>query len=150
MKERTSVDLRKFNAFLRKNQRIDFKETDLQNQTVVEGFEWNCTEEEKKNMLVHVKGYQRLLRVLPEDEKGLDVDKIAKEFLKMQIHSAVQIADMGKKEFLKKIKNLFKEKETLAEQIFQRALAIRKVLVLKYLNHMQQLEPHTKATGIHL
>ncbi len=150
MEERSTVDLRKFNAFLKKNKGVDFKSVDLLNNTITDGFIWNYSEEEKNIMLNHLRGYQRLLKVLPENYEGLDVDKTAKELLKIGIHSAVQIADMGKKEFIRKVKKIVKKNEELPLTIFKRAEGIKKILVLKYVDHIQKSEPHTNAKGLHI
>lgn len=151
MENSTNVDLAGLNAFLHENESVDFRTADLNHPSSIEAFQWDSVvEEEKENLVNQLKAYQRILRVLPDDSSDPDTEAIAKELLNNGIHSALQIAGMPKKSFIKNTTKIFNDNIDLAERVYQKATLRRKTVALQYLNRMQQLEPHAQAAGLHL
>jgi len=145
MNENTNVDLKTLNAFLRKNKSVDFRKADLRHKTRIKAYKWAGPEAEKESLLKQLKSYQRLLRVLPNDNADL-----AKALLKKGINSALQIAGMPRKTFIKDNLKIFGGDTGLTERVYQRALACRRRVTLEYMNRSQRSEPHARAAGLHL
>ncbi|MCF6442146.1 hypothetical protein L1077_22225 [Pseudoalteromonas luteoviolacea] len=143
-------NLTSLNKFLRKNKKIDFRNTNLANEKNINEFNWQSLFDEKKSILEQLKSYQRLLRILPYKDETFEPEKIAKKLLKNDFKSALQIAEMPKKTFLSKTTNIFKDDDVLANQVYQNALFKRKIIALQYLNRTQLSEPHTRSSGLHI
>ncbi|OJJ19152.1 hypothetical protein BKI52_20270 [marine bacterium AO1-C] len=135
--------IEELNKFLRQNKKIDFKTFNLLNSKKLESLNWGkVSKEDQPNILKQVKAYQRLLRLLGEHHP-----KIAKELLKQNLHSAVQIASIPQKKFMSDFLNVFKN-EDLMKKFYARALATRSKVLLKYMNIVQNRQPHTKSVNI--
>ena len=140
----TPIDLKKLNAFLKKNEGIDFRTADLLHAGNRDKYKWpKLREDEKESLIKQLKAYQRMLRVVPQDR-----DDLAKALLKKGIQSSLQIASTPKKVFIHNNLKLFNNDRALAEQVYRRALALRKAVTLQYLARVQQLEPHTRAARL--
>ena len=129
MSNEKKIDLKRLNAFLKKNKSIDFRTADLRRYP-------NLNRPE-------IKAYQRMLRVVPNHREDL-----AKALLKSGIYSSLQIANTPKKVFIQNNLKLFNNDRTLAEQVYKRAVALRKAITLKYMARVQQTEPYARATGL--
>ncbi|MBD1584497.1 hypothetical protein [Pseudoalteromonas sp. S16_S37] len=142
-------NLTSLNNFLRKNKKIDFRNINLNNEKSINEFNWQSLTDEKIPILEQLKSYQRLLRILPPKDDVFGPEKIAKQLLKNDFKSALQIAEMPKKVFLSKTKSIFKD-DVLANQVYKNALFKRKVVALQYINRTQLSEPHTRSSGLHI
>ncbi|TQV85944.1 hypothetical protein [Aliikangiella coralliicola] len=143
MKNATGMSLKDLNRLLRKNKSIDFRTHDFLRQISIDQLNWKGLEDEKNNLIPQLKAYQRMLRIVPED----DTD-IAKELLEMGISSSLQIAEMGKKMFIEDSEKAFRKKPELAQDVYQKALTLRKLLALQYIDQIQRSEAHSKAAGL--
>lgn len=161
MKQEEKVDLNKLSEFLKQNQEIDFRTADLLHATKIDGYNWAGFEkgsegeskgseaeaEDEKNILFKgLKAYQRMLRIVPKGRKD-----IAQKLLEAGIESSLQIAGTPKKVFIRNNLKLFDDKDDavareLAERVYRRAIAVRKVVALQYLARVQQGEPHARKT----
>ena len=140
MSNKKSINLKQLNAFLRKNKTVDFRKADLLNASNIDKYKWSGLEKEKESLIKQLKAYQRMLRLVPTDR-----DDLAKKLLTTGIQSALQIASMSKKVFIENNLKLFENDRTLAEQVYKRAIAVRKLVTLQYIARTQQTEPHTRA-----
>ena len=143
MNNNKTVDLKRLNAFLKKNKSIDFRTENLLHAPNLDKYKWVGPETEKESLLNQIKAYQRMLRVVPHDREDL-----AKMLLKNGIHSSLQIANTPKKVFIQANLKLFNGDRTLAEHVYKRAVALRKAITLKYMARVQQTEPHARANGL--
>ncbi len=76
-----------------------------------------------------------MLRVVPSDREDL-----AKKLLLNGIQSSLQITNIPKKVFIQEYLSLFDDDPNSAEQVYMRALALRKAVTLQYVARMQQAE----------
>jgi hypothetical protein len=147
MSNNETVKLKTLKAFLAKNQTIDFRTANLLYAVDIDKYEWKEFEQEKESLIEQLKAYQRMLRVVPQGR-----EELAEKLLENGIQSSLQIAGTPKKIFIKKHLKLFDENveiaQQLAEQVYQRAIAIRKVVALQYIARTQQAEPHARMTGL--
>lgn len=128
--------LEKLNKFLRQNKAIDWLKADLVNETKRMGLNWKGLEDDQE-ALKYVKAYQRLVKVLGEDDP-----KLIKALLKLKLHSAIQIAAIPKKLFIKEYSKAFGSDTAKMEKVHQNAVSIRSGLLIKYMDHLQNNEPH--------
>lgn len=143
MRDEKTIDFQKLNDFLRKNKEVDFRQADLLHTSNIDKYKWVGLEDEKESLVNQLKAYQRMLRVVPKDRKEL-----AKTLLKNGIQSSLQIANTPKKVFIQNNLKLFDNDLALAEQVYRRALAVRKVITLQYVARTQQAEPHARVAGL--
>ncbi len=127
------------NKFLRQNQKVDFKSTNFLNPKNLENLNWKGLVDKQDDVLRQVKAYQRLARVLGENNS-----KVIKALLKENIHSAIQIAAMQKQEFMQKYEKAFGKDKELMTKAHQKAVAIRSRLLLKHMEIIQNAQPHAK------
>ena len=66
-----SIDLKKLNAFLKKNEAVDFRKADLLHTSNIDQYKWPGRENEKESLLNQLKAYQRMLRVVPNEREDL-------------------------------------------------------------------------------
>ena len=138
---RASTDLEKLNAFLKKNQEIDFRTTDLLHTPTIDTYKWAGFEDERKSLINQLKTYQRMLRIVPQDKQNL-----AKKLLENGIQSSLQITSIPKNVFIQDNLELFDNDNAIAEQVYMRALALRKAVALQYISYVQQVQPHSRTT----
>ncbi|MDJ0595622.1 MAG: hypothetical protein QNJ72_37505 [Pleurocapsa sp. MO_226.B13] len=143
MSEETSEDLQKLIDFLGKNEWVDFRQADLLHTPNVDKYNWTGLEEEKERVLNLLKAYQRMLRIVPKGREDLAI-----ELLKNGFQSALQIVNTPKKVFIQNNLKIFDNDKALAEQVYMRALAVRKVVTLQYVARTQQAEPHARVAGL--
>ncbi len=142
MNGQKKTDLKDLNAFLRKNKDINFRTADLLHTAKIERYNWKGLTAKKEQLVKQLKAYQRMLRVVPDDRADL-----AKALLKKGFQSALQITNTPRKAFIQKNLKLFDNNHTLAEQVYKRALVVRKAVALQYVARVQQAEPHARAVG---
>ncbi|WP_088889119.1 hypothetical protein [Leptolyngbya ohadii] len=135
----TSIASEKLNGFLEKNQEIDFRTADLLHNPTVDQYKWVGFEDEKESLINQLKAYQRMLRVVPSDREDL-----AKKLVESGIQSSLQITSIPKKAFIQDNLTLFDNDSALAEQVYMRALALRKAVALQYVAYVQQVQPHSR------
>ena len=143
MNNEKRIDLEKLNDFLKKNEAIDFRKANLLHTANIDKYQWAGRENEKESLLNQLKAYQRMLRVVPHEREDL-----AKKLLENGIQSALQIANTPKKGFIQNSLKIFDNDRVLAEQVYKRALAVRKVVTLQYVARTQQAEPHARVAGL--
>ena len=129
----------KLNKFLRQNKKVDFMTTSFFNPKKLEALNWKGLEDDQQEVLRHVKAYQRLVRILGEDNP-----KLIKSLLKANIHSAIQIAAIPKQKFMSDYFKLFGKDKELMSKVYRRAVAIRSKVLLKHMNVMQNAQPQAK------
>ena len=130
--------LGKLNKFLRQNKDLDWQTVNLLDRQKIEGLNWKGLEKDQDAVLKEVKAYQRLVRVLGQDNPTL-----IKALLKENIHSAVQIAAIPKQQFIKQYAPTFKKDHALMENTYKKAVALRSQLLLRYMDRIQRAEPYT-------
>ena len=143
MSDEKTIDFQKLNDFLRKNKEVDFRQADLLHTSNLDQYKWVGLEDEKESLLNQLKAYQRMLRVVPNDREDL-----AKTLLKNGFQSALQIANTPKKDFIQNNLKTFDNDKALAEQVYMRALAVRKVVALQYVSRAQQAGSHVRVAGL--
>ena len=148
MDNNTNIDLKSLNAFLRKNKSVDFRKANLRHKPTIEACNWRGLEAQKAGLLDQIRAYRRVLRVLPDDNADSDMADTAKALLKRGIDSALRIAEIPKKVFVRDYLDIFGGDAAFAERVHRRAIAHRKGVTLRYLNLLQRLEPHTRAAGL--
>lgn len=84
--------------------------------------------------------YQRLLHILPVGE-----DARALPMLADGLHSAVQIANLRRAEFLARWAGLFPGEAALGETVYANAVVRRSQVLLEYVKAAQADEPHYRA-----
>jgi hypothetical protein len=136
------ADFVKLNTFLQNNTAIDFRTADLLHSPTLDSYNWAECEAEKTSLIVQLKAYQRMLRVVPQNR-----DDLAQNLLKNGIQSSLQIASTPKKAFIEDHLQIFDHDRAIAEQVYLRALALRKAVTLQYIASVQQTEPHIRMTG---
>ncbi|WP_299453293.1 hypothetical protein [uncultured Microscilla sp.] len=135
--------LEQLNKLLRQNKKVDFKTFNLLSAKELESLNWSkISKKDRPKVLKQAKAYQRLLRLLGEHHP-----KIAKELLKQNLHSAVQIASIPQKKFMNDFLSVFKD-EDLMKKFYARALATRSKVLLKYMNIVQNRQPHAKSVNV--
>jgi hypothetical protein len=131
----TPSALKQLETFLEKNKNIDFRTADLLHDANLAQYQWADLESEKEPLTEQLKAYQRMLRVVPSDREDL-----AKKLLLNGIQSSLQITNIPKKVFIQEYLSLFDDDPNSAEQVYMRALALRKAVTLQYVARMQQAE----------
>lgn len=123
--------------FLNQNQAVDFLIFNLQDEEIVSALNFKNLKRKQTEILFQIKAYQRLIRIIPE--KNQDV---ALSLIQAGIHSALQIAAMTRKDFMTKCAGLFSGNDNLADVIYKNALEKRSVILIQYMNLLQNGEPH--------
>jgi hypothetical protein len=129
--------------FIRQNNTINLRTIDLNDPEATSQFLWLDLEEKKSFILEALKGYQRLARIIPEENS----DTIF-ALLKRHIHSALHIAAIPRAQFFNTYSNIFDNDREFIEKTYQNALAVRAAIVRHYLAVKQHNEPHIKQTKI--
>ena len=127
-------------AFMEQNEGVNFKIFNLLNEVSMENLDWTGFEEGRSELSELLKGYQRLIRITPKEKEAS-----AFLLLKNGLHSALQICTMTRKEFMKKISPEIPGDIKTAERIYANALEKRGVILLQYMNMLQNNEPHINA-----
>lgn len=119
------------------NQLVEWRAVALDNAGLA-ALDWG--ELEPAAMVPLLKAYQRVLRILPPDEEHR-----ALPLLDSGLHSAVQIADLARDEFLRRWGVLFPGEDALGLAVHRAALSRRSELLLHHVNEVQRNEPHYRA-----
>ncbi|MEO1053977.1 MAG: hypothetical protein AAFX87_25290 [Bacteroidota bacterium] len=126
--------------FLRLNKKVDFITINLLSSKALEGLNWKgILKQDQPEVLKQVKAYQRLARLLAEDNT-----RIIKQLLERNLHSGVQIASIPRQQFMKEFSKVFKDEE-LMTTFYKRAVATRSKVLLKYMNIVQSGQAHNKS-----
>lgn len=131
--------------FLNKNKGICWKTFNLLDQEEVKKLSFDRLNKYKDKLISQLKAWQRLLRIIPEGERQ---EEIIKALMKKNLHSAIQIASMPKKRFLKECSPIFLDDDQ-ALKVYATALGIRTQITLTYMNLKQNGESHINATRFH-
>ncbi len=143
MSNTAKIDIKNLKAFLRKNKKVDFRTADLLHLSNIDTYKWTGLEEHKESLIKQLKAYQRLLRIVPHDREDL-----AQNLLKSGFQSSLQIANTPRKVFIRDNLKTFGKDRTLAQQVYKRALAVRKVVALQYVTRTQQTGSHVRVAGL--
>lgn len=141
----SKANLKYLDQFFTKNKDVDFRTINLLDESVLATLSFDRLKKHKDDILLQLKGWQRLLKIMPEAESEAT---IIKGLLGKNLHSAVQIASIPKKQFFQKASELFESKEQM-EAFYRNASGIRTQLALKYMKLKQNAEPHINATRFH-
>lgn len=144
-KKKTLKDemLKELKKIIKKNPDFDYQHREMKSKKVLNDLKWSSKTKSEDDMLLVLRAYQRIVRITPKE----NLDK-AILLLEQGFHSALQIASMSQKEFIKKTEAIFNGEKTLAETIYKTAMAKRNKLVIQYMNIKQNSEPHAKAARI--
>ena len=126
--------------FLEQNKGVDFTTFDLSTENGIEKLNFKNLIKKKQSLLPLIKAYQRLLRIVPDREKNT-----ALVLLEEGVHSALQITSMTRKDFVAKFLQPFGGNREFIEKIYHNALNKRSVLLIQYMNMLQNNEPHISA-----
>ena len=134
----TNTELLK--QFLDQNRGVDFQFFDLRDEVSINGLNFENLTDQKTELISLLKGFQRLIRIIPEKNRDA-----ALLLMKQGVHSALQIAAMTRRDFLGKYAGLFNDNEVLADAIYKSALKKRSMILVQYMNILQNGEPHISA-----
>ncbi len=133
-------NIERLKKFLKQNDDIDIKKYNFQSLNHQDKLKWKYLTKSKRKVLLIVKAYQRILRVMPKDNPEIII-----KLLKNNIHSAVQIASLSKNKFFKKWETIIKDNKDIAQQVYSNSLKKRSRLALQYIDILQNNEPHISA-----
>ena len=139
-------DINLLTLLLKNNPSVDWRNANLHDAQSIATYNRDGLEADEEALLKLIKAYQRLLRVLPEDLK--QAGQTAIDLLKAGFNSALQIANTAKNTFIQGTLEIFGNDRDLAERVYQRAIACRKGVALKYMNLAQNAEPYVRAAGL--
>ncbi|MCP4934104.1 MAG: hypothetical protein GY927_07820 [bacterium] len=134
-------EIKQLEDFVQQNPEADFKLINLEDGQALNALNWMNFSSAEETLPPLLKAYQRLLRIIPDEQQ-----ECAYELLRMNIHSAVQIASMTKIHFLKKCAKILKDNPQLGIEIYKNAQAKRSTILVQYMDQLQNNEPHIKAT----
>ncbi len=132
-----TISTEKLSKFLRQNKNMNLDTINLTKDDIVSKLNWKGLKNESEEILKQLKGYQRLYRVLEEDNT-----KLILALLKQNIHSAIQIGAMTQKQFINDYAKTFKNDVECMKRAYQKAGTIRNQLVLRYMEYTQNREAH--------
>lgn len=124
--------------FLGQNKDVDFLVFDLQDEENLAKLNFTNFKRKQDEINFLIKAFQRLIRIIPENDR-----ETALTLMRLGIHSALQIAAMTRKDFMKKCLGTLEE--SLADTIYRNALAKRSAILVQYMNMLQNREPHISA-----
>jgi len=124
----TSKDLERLEKFFKRNDKLDPKTVNLNDNRILESFDWTGLIEEKEAILDLLKAYQRLVRIVPGG-----THETVKALMKAGIHSATQIASLPRKHFILSNTQFFENNTTLAEMCYANAVACRSRLLVRFM-----------------
>lgn len=127
--------------FFAKNPDICLRSMNLLDEQEVSTLCFDRFKKHKDQLMLLLKAWQRLLKILPESQ---DEVTVIKNLLNNNLHSAVQIASIPKKHFLKEYGHLFNDLEE-ANAMYHNAQMVRSQIAVKYMRLKQNHEPHIEA-----
>ena len=128
---------------IRTNPDYDFQNARIENKKMLLELDITADESQTIELLEALKAYQRLIRIIPKDQRQFVMPLMEQGF-----HSAFQIAGTSKTHFMETTKDIWGEDTSVAELIHNNALHKRSRLVMQYMNELQNNEPHAKAARI--
>ncbi|MFV2059528.1 MAG: hypothetical protein ACC653_02525 [Gammaproteobacteria bacterium] len=138
--------------FLHQNNAVNFLVCDLKDEKIINKLNFKNFKRKQNEMLFQIKAYQRLLRIIPDNNQPEKQQQIALLLIQQGIHSALQIAAQTRKDFLGMCSGLFNENspvnDKLSAALYQNALEKRSVILIQYMNVLQNGEPHISASRI--
>lgn len=134
----TNTELLK--QFLDQNRGVDFQFFDLRDEVNINGLNFENLTDRKTELISLLKGFQRLVRIIPEKNRDA-----ALLFMKQGVHSALQIAAMTRRDFMGTYAGLFNDNGEMADAIYKNALKKRSMILVQYMNILQNGEPHISA-----
>ncbi|MFG6100019.1 hypothetical protein D0962_21840 [Leptolyngbyaceae cyanobacterium CCMR0082] len=143
MSSTETINIKNLKAFLRKNKKIDFRTADLLHASTLDTYKWTGLEDNKEGLIRQLKAYQRLLRVVPNGQEDLAI-----KLLQSGFQSALQIANTPRKMFIQDNLKTFGNDRVLAQSVYKRAVAVRKVVALQYTDRAQQTGAHSRVAGL--
>lgn len=126
--------------FLDQNRNVDFQFFNLQDEESINWLSFENLEEQKTELISLLKAFQRLIRIIPERNRDA-----ALSLMNEGVHSTLQIAAMTRKAFMGRFANLFNDNGALADAIYKNALKKRSMILIQYMNILQNKEPHISA-----
>lgn len=132
--------LSKLSGILGSNVLIDWRSFSFDDSTLSRDLVWQDLEVDREAVVPLLKAYQRVLRILPGGEEHR-----ALPLLESGLHSAVQIADLARDEFLRRWGALFPGEDDLGLAVHRAAISRRGELLLHHINEVQRNEPHYRA-----
>ena len=123
---------------LEANLAVDWRTIALDGQQSLTTLVWR--ELDPESLTPFLMGYQRLLRILPMSE-----DRRALPMFEDGLHSAIQIANLPRDEFVRRWSALFPGEDDLGLAVYRAALSRRSELLLHYVHDVQRNEPHYRA-----
>jgi hypothetical protein len=126
--------------FLDQNQDVDFLVFNLQDEEHLGRLNFESFTKKKPEIVFLIKAFQRLIRIIPEKNR-----EAALALMKEGMHSALQIAAMTRKDFMGKFADMFHDNGKLADAIYKSALEKRSMILIQYMNILQNGEPHISA-----
>lgn len=136
----TKKELEQLDKFLEQKRELPLKTMDLNDEKSLASLGLKGGVKKSERLLNALKGYQRLVRIVPEEGHGAIL-----QLLGEQINSACQISSMNRDEFKSRFKAIFNENEALIEEVYLNAQKKRGTILLQYMNILQNSEPHIKA-----
>lgn len=135
--ENLSTNLEAFVTFLSLNSDVDFLVLDLLNEENINSLNFDNVIERKEELVSQIKAFQRLLRIIPNKNQ-----EAALSLMKEDIHSALQVAAMTRKDFMNKFADILGDNGNIADAIYKSALEKRSVILIQYMRLLQNREPH--------
>lgn len=123
--------------FLEQNQNVDFLVFNLQDEENVSRLNFKNFKRKQEEIIFQLKAFQRLLRIIPDNNF-----EAALLLMKAGIHSALQVAAMARKDFMRKCAGIFDDNAKLADVIYKNSLDKRSTILIQYMNMLQNGEPH--------
>lgn len=120
------IKLTKLKKFLSYNDPSTLRTANLSEDTQLAELNWKGVKKDDPQLREHLRGYQRLLHLVPEGQ-----EKLAQELLARGLHSAILIAAIPLPKFLETAKKLSPEPAVL-EEVHRKATAVRSRLLLHY------------------
>src|SRR4051794_10788040 len=98
----TGEALSKLQHIVEANPSVEWRSFSFDDPRLLGGFAWQGREAEREDLIPWLKAYQRLLHILPPSE-----DRRALLLLQAGLHSAIQIANIPRDEFVRQWSALF-------------------------------------------
>lgn len=123
--------------FIHQNDGVDFLLFNLQSEENISVLNFKNLKRKQAEVIFQIKALQRLIRIIPDNDQ-----EVALSLMQAGIHSALQIAAMTRKDFMRRCAGLFNDNEKLSDAIYKNALAKRSAILIQYMNLLQNGEPH--------
>lgn len=138
-------DIKRLFELVDQNSGFDFVSANLLNSKTIDSLNWKGFSRKKEQLIVLLKMYQRLQRVLPANDRTL-----VESLMQKGIHSAIQIASIPKSKFEMEYGSLFNNNSELIERTHQKAVAIRSQILIKHIAAIQKVEPYASQSKLKL